>query len=100
MKFLIIGESSSQSVRSHLRRGGAGSDDADASIILIATWSEPVEAREVSHPLMKGRSWGLAKGRSITDRRAFPERGNLVCPPGEFSRANPPSAANSKYGAE
>ena len=66
----------------------------------MGTWSEPVEGREVCQPFMKGRSRGLVKGRSITEGLAFPERGNLVYTPAELSRAKPPSAANSKYGAE
>ena len=51
-------------------------------------------------PFTKGSSRGLAKARSITERRTFPKRGNLVYTPGEFIRAKPPIAANSKYGAE
>ena len=100
MKCLPIGESSSQSVLSHLRRGEAGSQDGDASIMVMGTWSEPVEGREVSQLWTKGRSMELAKARLITEGRAFPERGNLVYTPGEFSRAKPPSATNSKYRAE
>ena len=42
----------------------------------------------------------MAQARSIPDGRAFPERGNLVYTPGEFSRPQPSSAANSKYPAE
>jgi len=100
MKSLMIGESSSQSVWSHRRRGGAESEDGDASSMVMGMWSEPVEGREDSRPLTKGRSRGLAKARSITEGRAFPDRGNLVYTPGEFKRAKPPSAANSQYGAE
>ena len=99
-KFFMVGDSSSQSLWSHLRRGGVRSWDGDASCMVMETWFEPVEGREVSHPLTKGRSRGLAKARSIMEDRAFPERGNLVYMPGEFSSAKPPSAANSKYGAE
>jgi len=100
MKFLMMGESSFQSVWSHLRGEGAGSEDGEASSIVMGTWSEPVEGREVSHPFTKGRSRGLAKVRSITEGRALPERGNLVYMPGKFSKAKLPSTANSKYGAE
>jgi hypothetical protein len=50
--------------------------------------------------LTKGSKRGLAKDKSITEGRAFPARGNLVYTPGELSRSKPPSAANSKYGAE
>jgi len=94
------GESYSQSEWSHLKRGGAGSEDGDASNMVIGTSSEADEGREVSQPLTKGTSTAFAKARSITEGRAFPERGNLVYTPGEFSRANPASAANSKYAAE
>jgi len=68
--------------------------------MVIGMWYEPVEGREDSQPLTKSRSRGLAKTRSITEGRAFPDRGNLVYTPGEFQRAKPPSAANSKYGPE
>jgi len=78
MKFLRVGESSSQSVWSHLRRRGAGSEDGAASKMVIGTWSERVEGRDVSQLLTKGRGRGLAKARSITEGRAFPEGGNLV----------------------
>jgi len=100
MKFLMIGESSSQSAWSHLRRGGAGSEDGDASKIVIGTWSEPIKGREVSQLLTNGRSRGFAKARSMTEGRAFPERGNLLYRPEEFSTVKPPNAANSKYCAQ
>jgi len=96
IKLLMVGESSSQSVWSLLRRWGARSEDAGASRMVMGTWSEPVEGRGVSQLLMKGRSRGLAKARSTTEGRAFPERGNLVYTPGEFRRAKPPNAANSR----
>jgi len=64
--------------------------------MVMGTWSEPVEGREVSQPLPKSRSRGFAKARSMTEGRTFPQRGNLVYTPGEFSRPKPPSAANSK----
>ena len=98
-KFLTRGESVSQSVWSNLWRGGARTGDGESSTV-IGMWSEPVEGREGSHPLTKGRSRGLANTRSITEGRTFPERGNLVYTHGEFSRAKPLNSANSKYGAE
>jgi len=94
IKLLMIGESSSQSIRSLLRHGGVGSADGDATSILMGTWSEPVEGREVSQPVMKGRSTRLANARWIRDGRAFAERGNLVYTPREFSRGKPPTASN------
>jgi len=75
--------------------GGARSGDGEASSIVMGTWSEPIEGREVSHPLMKGKSMGLANAKSITEGRALPERGNLVYMPGEFGWAKPPGTANS-----
>jgi len=99
LKFLTRGESVAQSVCSHVRRQ-ARAGDGEASHIVIGTWSEPVEGRDVSYPLTKGKSRGLANARWITDGRAFPERGNLVYTPGEFSRTKPPNAANSKYRAD
>ena len=79
---------------------GARSEDRDAGNIVMGTWSEPMEGRKVPQLLTKGRSRGLAKARSITEGRAFHERGDLVYMPGEFGRAKLPSAANSKYRAE
>jgi len=66
----------------------------------IGTWSEPVEGREASHRLTKGRSRALVKARLMTEGHAFPERGNLVHTPGELRTAKPPSTANSKHEAE
>jgi len=100
MKFFMVGERSSQSVLSHLRCCWAGSEDGAGGKMVVGTWSEPVEGRDVSQPLTEGRSRGLAKGRSIAEGHAFPERGNLVYTPGELRRGKPPSATNSKYGAD
>jgi len=96
MKFLMFRQSSSQSVWSHMRCGGARSTDRAASSMVMGTWSEPGEGREVSAVFTKRRSRRLAKARSITEGRAFAVRGNLVYPPREFSRAKLPSAAYSK----
>ena len=71
-----------------------------ARSIVIGTWSEPVERRDVSHPPRKGRSRGLENARSITEGPAYPGRGNLVYTPGEFRKAKPPKAASSKCGVE
>ena len=97
---LTIGESNTRLVWAHLVSGGANSGDGEASCMVMGIWSEPVEAREVSQPLTKGGSRGLANARSMREGRASPERGNLVYMPGEFSRVKPPSAANSEYGAQ
>ena len=79
--------------------GGSWSWDREASIMVIGTWSKPVEGREVSHPLTKGKSRGLAKARSMREGHAFPEGGNLGYTPGQLSWAKLPSTSNSKYQA-
>jgi len=90
------GDSVSQSVWSHVRRGGGRVWDGESSSMVMGTWAEPVEGRDVSHPLTKGKSRGLAKARSMTEGRALPDKGYLVYTPGELSRAKPPNAAFSK----
>jgi len=50
MKVSMLGEMSSQSVWSHLRCGGAGTEDGNGSRMVMGTWSEPVEGREFSYP--------------------------------------------------
>jgi len=100
MKFLTVGDSRSQCVWSHLRHRGAASEDGNARYMMMETSSKPVEGREVSQLLTKGITRGLAKARSMTEVCAFPERENLVYTSGVFIGAKPPSATNSKYGAQ
>jgi len=69
-------------------------------VIVIGTWSEPVEGREASPLYTTGRRRGLVKARSSTEGQALPTRGNLVYSPGGFKRAKPASAAFSKYWVE
>jgi len=59
-------------------------------------WSEPVERREDSQLLTRGRRWEFAKARSKTEGRDLPTRGNLVYSPAGLRRAKPDSAAFSK----
>jgi len=100
LKFMTMGESASQAVRYYMRRRGVTSGDGEASSMVLGMWSEQFEGRDVSHPLTQHRSRGFAKAKLITERRAFPERGNMVYMPWELWSAKPPSAAISKYGAE
>jgi len=65
-------------------------------VIVIGMWSEPVEGREASQLLIRGRRGAFAKARSMTEGRAFPTRGNLVYSPGGLRRAKLDSAAFSK----
>jgi len=62
----------------------------------MGTWSEPVEGRETSQLLTRGRRGGFAKARSMTDERALPTKGILVNFPRGFRRTKPDSAAFSK----
>ena len=70
------------------------------STIVIETWSDHVEGREVSQPLTKGRSRGFTKASSIMEGRAFPERGIVLYMAEELSSPKPPSTTRSKYGGE
>jgi len=56
-------------------------------------WWEPVEGSEASQLLTRGRRWGFAKARSMTEGRDLPSRGNLVYSPGGLRRAKLDSAA-------
>jgi len=66
-KSLMRGDSVSQSVSDHLRRLGLRIRVGVGRLIVIGTWSEPVEGRETSHDLNSGRRRGFAKARSITE---------------------------------
>jgi len=84
------------------QRGRQGSwvREGRARSIVIGMWSEPVEGREASQLLTAGRRRRLANARSITGGRALPTRGNLVYSLEGLRRANPASAAFSKYVVE
>jgi len=100
LKPLIIGSRVTQSVSAQGGRGGFWFREGEASVIVMGTWSEPVEGRDASQLLTKGRRGGFANARSMTEGRAFPTKGNLVYSPGGLRRAKPDSAAFSKYGVE
>jgi len=68
LKPLMIGSRVSQSVSAQRGRGGFWFEDGAVRVIVIGTWSEPVEGREASQLLIRGRRRGFAKARS--DRRA------------------------------
>jgi len=78
LKSLMIGSKASQSVSAQRSRGGFWFSEGVARVIVIGMWSEPVEGREASQLLTRGRRGGFAKARSMTEGRAFPTRGNLV----------------------
>jgi len=96
LKSLMIGSRVSQSVSAHLGRGGFWFREGVARVIVIGMWSDPVEGKEASQLLTRGRRGGFAKARSMTEGRALPTRGNFVYSPGGFRRAKPDSAAFSK----
>jgi len=54
-KFLRGGDSVTQSVSDYLGRLGVGMRVGGARLIVIGIWSEPVEGRETSHDLNRGR---------------------------------------------
>ena len=95
-KFLMRGDSVSQSGSEHLGCLGLGISVGGARLIVIGTWSEPGEGRGPSQDFNNGRRRGFAKARSITEGRALPTKGNLVYSPGGLRRAKPASAAFSK----
>ena len=96
LKPLMIGSKSCQSLSAQRSRRGFWFMEGVARVIVIGMWSEPVEGREASQLLIRGRREGFAKARSMTEGRAFPTRGNLVDSPGGLRRAKPDSAAFSK----
>jgi len=66
-KFLMRGDSVTQSVSAHLGRLGLRIIVGEDRLIVIGTWSELVEGRETSHDLNNGSRRGFAKARSITE---------------------------------
>ena len=56
-----------QSVLAQLGDGSGGGNLGEKKEIRGATWSEPVEGREVSHLLKAGDKWELPKARSRTE---------------------------------
>ena len=85
-----------QSVLSQLGVGGGGrSKDAESSMVM-ETWSDPVDGREVSQLWKKGAAAGLAKEMSRTPGRMEESKGNRVKIPGTLRREKPRSVALSK----
>ena len=96
-KSWMRGDSVSQSVSDDLGCLGLGIVEGAARLIVIGTWSEPVEGREISQDLNIGRRRRVfAKARSMTELRALPTKGNLVYSAGGLRGAKPASAAFSK----
>jgi len=96
LKPLMIGSRVSQSVSAHCWDGGFWFREGVARVIVIGMWSDPVEGREASQLLTRGRRGGFAKARSMTEGRVLPTRGNLGYSPGGLRRAKPDSASFSK----
>ena len=61
------GRMASQFVLAQLGDGAGGGNLGDEKEITTGTWSEPVEGREVSHPLNAGNNGELEKARSRTE---------------------------------
>ena len=61
LKTLIILSRASQSVSAHCGRGGFLLREGAARVIVIGIWSDPVEGREASQLLTRGRRGGSQK---------------------------------------
>jgi len=61
LKPLTIGSRVTQSVSAQRGRGGFWFRAAEARVIVMGTWSEPVEGREASQLLTRGRRGGLQR---------------------------------------
>ena len=68
--------------------------------MVMGTWSNPVDRREVSQLWKKGAAAGLAKEMSRTPGRVEESNGNRVKIPETLRREKLRSAALSKEGAE
>ena len=64
--------------------------------MVMGTWSEPVEGREVSQRWQKEASLEDAKDKSITEGREDPPKGKRVKTPGKLSYSKPFSEALEK----
>src|SRR5437899_7209974 len=85
-----------QSVLSQLGVGAGGCSRGAESSIVMGTWSDPVDGREVSQLWKKGAAAGLAKEMSRTPGRVEESKGNRVKIPGTLRREKPRSTAFSK----
>jgi len=54
MKVSMTGESCCHSMWSHLKHGGAGSEDGDASNLVMGTWSESYPSGNSLHNYARG----------------------------------------------
>ena len=99
-KPLIIESRVCQSVSAYRGRGGFLFREGVARVIVIGIWSDPVEGREASQLLTRGRRGGFAKARSITEGGALHTRGNLGYSPGGLRSTKPDSATFLKWGVE
>jgi len=61
------GSRMSQSVSAQRGCGGFWFREGAARVIVIGMWSEPVEGRDASQHLTRGRRGGFAKARSMTE---------------------------------
>src|SRR5437879_13653697 len=85
-----------QSVLSQLGVGGGGHNKGADSSMVMGTWSDPVDGREVSQLWKKGAAAGLAKEMSRTPGQVEELKGNRVKIPGILRREKPRYAALSK----
>src|SRR5205807_8112158 len=85
-----------QSVLSQLGVGGGGRSKGAESSMIMGTWSDPVDGREVSQLWRKEAAAGLAKEMSRTPGRLEESNGNRVNIPRILRREKPRSAALSK----
>src|SRR5205807_6450732 len=85
-----------QSVLSQLGVGGGGRSNGAESSMVMGTWSDPVDGRDVSQLWKKGAAAELAKEMSRTPGWVEESKGNQVKIPGTLRREKPRSAALSK----
>ena len=85
-----------QSVLSQLGVGGGGRSNGAESSMVMGTWSDPEDGRQVSQLWKKGAAAGLAKEMLRTPGRVEESNGNQVKIPGTLRREKPRSAALSK----
>src|SRR5437868_11686878 len=85
-----------QSVLAQLGVGGGGRSKGAESSMVMGTWSDPVDGREVSQLWKKGAAAGLAKEISRTPGRLEESNGNRVKIPGILRGEKPRSVALSK----
>src|SRR5947209_4029756 len=85
-----------QSVLSQLGVEGSGRSKCAESSMVVGTWSDPVDGREVFLLWKKGAAAGLAKEMSRIPGWVEESKENRVKIPGTLRREKPRSAALSK----